>query len=96
MCLFASCNEIISYDSNTKKYTIVLDGIAREEEEIKINYISQLYTKDTNELFYKIVKWVYSDENNFKLRQKLLMDRLTIEISCSANTSNDIDKILLA
>lgn len=94
--MFASCNEIISYDSNTKKYTIVLDGIAREEEEIKINYISQLYTKDTNELFYKIVKWVYSDENNFKLRQKLLMDRLTIEISCSANTSNDIDKILLA
>lgn len=73
-----------------------MDGIAREEEEIKINYISQLYTKDTNELFYKIVKWVYSDENNFKLRQKLLMDRLTIEISCSANTSNDIDKILLA
>ena len=95
-CLFAICNEIISYDSNTKKYTIVLDGIAREEEEIKINYISQLYTKDTNELFYKIVKWVYSDENNFKLRQKLLMDRLTIEISCSTNTSNDIDKILLA
>lgn len=95
-CLFAICNEIISYDSKTKKYTIVLDGIAREEEEIKINYISQLYTKDTNELFYKIVEWVYSDENNFKLRQKLLMDRLTIEISCSTNTTNDIDKILLS